>query len=322
MPERAEIEAAAEAIRDTYVALGTRSGLFSVGLLDERSRIRIAEVILDRVRDARGDDEGPKVTVEPGRRPFDPAKAARSPQSEDHETVVWVIPGDHRPTAADAARADVILKLNPPSARVNLLGDEAHLIRWPNVSPSRDGTVGEDHEAGIRAMLAEAEGRGLRMRTDDGAEVAAMDEADVRALAAAYLSRVSPSRDGTVAVEVVEALREAATILHGIHRGGGAGVAMVNCPRGDCRERAAILAEFGSARAGESDEGVHDAYVEPLGSGYRGFQARCWSCEWRGPEHLRGDEEMGTPESRAHKNAARADAAAHRAGESNKGGNQ
>jgi hypothetical protein len=270
MPERAEIEAAAEAIRDTYVALGTRSGLFSVGLLDERSRIRIAEVILDRVRDARGDDEGPKVTVEPGRRPFDPAKAARSPQSEDHETVVWVIPGDHRPTAADAARADVILKLNPPSARVNLLGDEAHLIRWPNVPPPR----------------------------------------------------VSPSRDGTVAVEVVEALREAATILHGIHRGGGAGVAMVNCPRGDCRERAAILAEFGSARAGESDEGVHDAYVEPLGSGYRGFQARCWSCEWRGPEHLRGDEEMGTPESRAHKNAARADAAAHRAGESNKGGNQ
>lgn len=56
----------------------------------------------------------------------------------------------------------------------------------------------------------------------------------------------------------------------------------------------------------------HDAYVDCLDGGYRGFQAACWSCKWRGPEHLRGDEEMGTDESRSHKRAARADAAEHR----------
>jgi hypothetical protein len=67
---------------------------------------------------------------------------------------------------------------------------------------------------------------------------------------------------------------------------------------------------------GHTDEcpqwGEHEAYVQPLGSGYLGFQARCYSCDWQGPEHLRGDEIMGTPESRAHKNAARADALSHR----------
>jgi hypothetical protein len=96
MPERAEIEAAAEALRDTYVALGTRSGLFgSVGLLDERSRIRIAEVILDRVRDARGDDEDrfddagrrryPKMLHGEAATAARLAEHARSPQGEDHE---------------------------------------------------------------------------------------------------------------------------------------------------------------------------------------------------------------------------------------------
>jgi hypothetical protein len=56
----------------------------------------------------------------------------------------------------------------------------------------------------------------------------------------------------------------------------------------------------------------HDSYVDPLHSGLDGYQAACWDCDWRGPEHLRGDEEMGTPESRRHKALARKEAAQHR----------
>lgn len=56
----------------------------------------------------------------------------------------------------------------------------------------------------------------------------------------------------------------------------------------------------------------HDSYVDCLNGGYKGYQTACWDCDWRGPEHLRGDEEMDTPESRAHKRNARADAADHR----------
>lgn len=56
----------------------------------------------------------------------------------------------------------------------------------------------------------------------------------------------------------------------------------------------------------------HDSYVNPLNGGCRGYQARCWDCDWTGPEHLRGDEQMGTPESRVHKNRVRAEAAQHR----------
>jgi hypothetical protein len=67
---------------------------------------------------------------------------------------------------------------------------------------------------------------------------------------------------------------------------------------------------------------VHDAYVEPLDGGHRGYQARCWTCDWTGPEHLRGTETLGTEESRTHKRAAKTDAAAHRAGVSDEGGNQ
>ena len=55
----------------------------------------------------------------------------------------------------------------------------------------------------------------------------------------------------------------------------------------------------------------HDSYAECLGGGHVGYQARCWDCGWRGPEHLRGDEPMGTDESRAHKTNARLDASAH-----------
>jgi hypothetical protein len=55
----------------------------------------------------------------------------------------------------------------------------------------------------------------------------------------------------------------------------------------------------------------HASYVECLDGGYRGYQARCWDCDWQGPEHLRGSETIGTPDSRVHKREARADAAAH-----------
>jgi hypothetical protein len=55
----------------------------------------------------------------------------------------------------------------------------------------------------------------------------------------------------------------------------------------------------------------HDSYVDCLDGGYKGYQARCWDCDWAGPEHLRGDEQMGTPESRAHKQQAKEDAAGH-----------
>lgn len=56
----------------------------------------------------------------------------------------------------------------------------------------------------------------------------------------------------------------------------------------------------------------HDAYVRPLDGGFKGYQAACWDCEFEGPEHLRGDEDMGTEESRRHKRSAQHEATAHR----------
>lgn len=55
----------------------------------------------------------------------------------------------------------------------------------------------------------------------------------------------------------------------------------------------------------------HDAYVNPLEGGFQGYRAECWDCDWRGPDHLRGGEPLGTPESRAHKSAAYREAQAH-----------
>lgn len=59
----------------------------------------------------------------------------------------------------------------------------------------------------------------------------------------------------------------------------------------------------------------HGAYVAPLDGGWRGYQAGCWDCDWRGPEHLHGPEARampGTAEGRAHKRLAQQEAAAHR----------
>lgn len=55
----------------------------------------------------------------------------------------------------------------------------------------------------------------------------------------------------------------------------------------------------------------HESYADCLDGGYRGYQAACWDCDWRGTVYLRGDEEMGTEESRAHKRNARREAAEH-----------
>ena len=55
----------------------------------------------------------------------------------------------------------------------------------------------------------------------------------------------------------------------------------------------------------------HDGYAATLDGGYKGYQARCWDCDWTGPEHLRGDEPMGTEASRVHKRKAQMDAGKH-----------
>jgi hypothetical protein len=56
----------------------------------------------------------------------------------------------------------------------------------------------------------------------------------------------------------------------------------------------------------------HRTYVNPLGGGSLGYRAECWDCEWRGTEFLRGDEILGSEESRAHKRNAQRQASEHR----------
>lgn len=55
----------------------------------------------------------------------------------------------------------------------------------------------------------------------------------------------------------------------------------------------------------------HASFANPLDGGYRGYQAQCWDCDWQGTEYLRGDEEMGTEESRVHKRNAVREARQH-----------
>jgi hypothetical protein len=55
----------------------------------------------------------------------------------------------------------------------------------------------------------------------------------------------------------------------------------------------------------------HAAYAEPLDGGHKGYQGACWDCDWRGAEYLRGNEQIGTEESRAHKRNAQREASAH-----------
>jgi hypothetical protein len=71
-----------------------------------------------------------------------------------------------------------------------------------------------------------------------------------------------------------------------------------------------VIKARATLRAWELRNG-HAVYPDPLDGGLRGYQGRCWDCNWQGTEFLRGDEEMGTPESRAHKQNARREVAEH-----------
>jgi hypothetical protein len=42
--------------------------------------------------------------------------------AHEGDFVVLVVPGDHRPTLSEITAADIVLKVTPPSARVQLLG--------------------------------------------------------------------------------------------------------------------------------------------------------------------------------------------------------
>jgi len=104
MPERAEIEAVARALLHK-----------GIGSWDEQSELRRSYLLkqaekaieaLDRVRDARGDDEVQKAWDE-GRHPFGPGtgqavtqtryEAARSPQGENHEAGIEAALDDFLP---------------------------------------------------------------------------------------------------------------------------------------------------------------------------------------------------------------------------------
>jgi hypothetical protein len=107
----------------------------------------------------------------------------------------------------------------------------------------------EDHEfARMMARVAAHEAfdaAAARERVTVGEAINAVSDAAIDA----YLSRVSPSRDGTVAVEDVERL---VTAARAYFREFDHLVGDVDYPeRRDLRE---ALTEFGSARAGESNQ--------------------------------------------------------------------
>lgn len=86
---------------------------------------------------------------------------------------------------------------------------------------------------------------------------------------------------------------------------------MITCPLpGEGGEPAHVVEARRVIRDWELRNG-HATYVECLDGGHRGYRAACSDCEWRGHEHLRGDELMGTEASRAHKIHAKEEAWAH-----------
>jgi hypothetical protein len=183
MPERAEIEAVRH---DARFALAE-------GMHPVDAAIYAAGRALDRVRDARGDDEAPK------RRPRVPAPSGR--------------PGS----------------LTPPVA----------------LSPQ-----GEDHEAGIEAAAQAL----IRLHSVFEPSDNNFAWVTARHAVAAYLSHVSPSRDGTVAVEDVERLVEALEWTVTRYEETLAGRSVRDADECLLHSRN-LLAEFGSACAGESNEG-------------------------------------------------------------------
>jgi hypothetical protein len=103
MPERAEIEALVPWIHWQGGMRGKHNCDFAVCQIEPCPRLR---AILDRVRDARDDDEavkyaevplGPEMVVT-----RDDMFDARSPQDEDHEAVLWRCPKCHRVVAGAA----------------------------------------------------------------------------------------------------------------------------------------------------------------------------------------------------------------------------
>ena len=72
-----------------------------------------------------------------------------------------------------------------------------------------------------------------------------------------------------------------------------------------------VTLEVATGAIRHREPGGHSAYVHPLNDGWVGFQARCWDCGWRGPVHLRGQEDLGSPEGRRHKTQAAADVVEH-----------
>jgi hypothetical protein len=221
MPEREEVEAVARAMYPQYSEFDARHKAHAVDVIEA----------LDRVRDARDDDEA-VCTV----RVTDPCRCghqiiahsatdgcvycdcdmryippARSPQSEDHEArfcECWCECWMRHPLCPHCGR--------------------------PRAAQS------EDHETPRLAKLADWLERDRREP----------DKVIAYAQEVRRLSRPSPSRDGTVAVEDVEKLAKTLYDVGAwLSSGDFAGWEVV------VREIEGVLAEFGSARAGESNEG-------------------------------------------------------------------
>jgi hypothetical protein len=225
MPERAEIEAVAEVLEGA-------TSMFPNPHHAARYYAEKAIVALERVRDARGDDEAC----------FDEAGRRRYPKMLHGEAATAARHAEH------ARGDDACPVCGGSGVRVGDYGAEAD--GWCD---SCEGTgkaarspQSEDHEAGIEAAAQAL----IRLHSVFEPSDNNFAWVTARHAVAAYLSRVSPSRDGTVAVEdVVEWLDVRAKAYRAAEFAVDDAVALA------LRSAAgAFVAEFGSARAGESKQ--------------------------------------------------------------------
>jgi hypothetical protein len=222
--ERAEIEAAVHSSRIYAAAAALKPWIgSSVEAATLAVKMAVAAVeAADRVRDARG-DEGKRDIMDVFR--SDEAMRAfgveRSPQGEDHETV------GRRTVETVLGPLKVVPECRAQAVCVNgsKCWEAGRCLRPPQDEADEAGI-----EAAAQAMLDNQGGR------------PAIDQA--RIAVAAYLSCVSPSRDGTVAVE---ALREAARKLISVYMADGDLDAAMN--------ELEAAAGFSQQGAGESNEG-------------------------------------------------------------------